>query len=233
MSTRDIVLDRDLLDVLDSIDAVREQGLHLLHQQEQTIHTLQNGEMPTNQVIQQMKFQSRLISQVSQLRGVYRRAVISTRMTKGMTSDARAEVDKLQLQLQNLTYEQSHLKGEIAACEGYASAAPLLVYTCACLLTILSRHKYTSLPLIPAEEFLSIFPDKIVFDKHRLIIARIEHEHAERQALEEKRQGLLKRKQGLIAENNRRKEDLANLDKDLEKFIEVADPIIKTFEKEY
>jgi THO complex subunit 5 len=65
------------------------------------------------------------------------------------------------------------------------------------------------------------------------MIARIAHEHAERQTLEEKRQGLLKRKQGLIAENNRRKEDLANLDKDLERFIEAADPIIKTFEKDY
>jgi THO complex subunit 5 len=97
----------------------------------------------------------------------------------------------------------------------------------------LCRHKYTSLPLIPLEEFLDIFPEKNELDEHELTIARIEHEHAERQALEEKRQGLLKRKQGLIAENNRRKEDLANLDKDLEKFIEAADPIIKTFEKEY
>ena len=52
--------------------------------------------------------------------------------------------------------------------------------------------------------------------------ARINHEHAERQALEEKRQGLLKKKQGLIADNNKRKDDLANLDKDLEKFIEVS-----------
>lgn len=63
--------------------------------------------------------------------------------------------------------------------------------------------------------------------------ARIEHEHAERQKLEEQRQGLLKQKQALIAENNKRKEDLANLDKDLEKFIDAAQPIVRTFEKEY
>ena len=82
------------------------------------------------------------------------------------------------------------------------------------------------------------------------MIARIEHEHTERQALEEQRQCLLKKKQGLTAENKKRKEDLANLDKDLEKFIDVsvaglafgpgilmwaqaAKPIVKTFEKEY
>jgi THO complex subunit 5 len=39
--------------------------------------------------------------------------------------------------------------------------------------------------------------------------------------LEEQRQGLLKKKQGLIADNKKRKDDLANLDKDLEKFIDV------------
>lgn len=86
---------------------------------------------------------------------------------------------------------------------------------------------------MPVDEYLSLFPDKADLDDHELTIARITHEHSQRQMLEEQRQGLLKRKQALIAENNRRKEDLANLDKDLEKFIEAADPIIKTFEKEY
>ena len=82
------------------------------------------------------------------------------------------------------------------------------------------------------------------------MIARIGHEHAEREALEQARQGLLKKKQGLIADNKKRKDDLANLDKDLEKFIDVgfylyisicdytnawkaAKPIQKIFEKEY
>ena len=41
-------------------------------------------------------------------------------------------------------------------------------------------------------------------------------------ALEEQRQALLKKKQGLIADNKKRKDDLANLDKDLEKFIDVS-----------
>jgi hypothetical protein len=114
-------------------------------------------------------------------------------------------------------------------------------------------HKYTQLPLIPVEAFLEQRPDLSDADESTLMEARIAHEHAERQALEEKRQGLLKKKQGLINDNNKRKEDLANLDKDLEKFIEVgispmlcwgrldangllpqaADPIVKTFEKEY
>ena len=54
------------------------------------------------------------------------------------------------------------------------------------------------------------------------MIARIDHEKSEREALEQQRQELLKRKTKLISENKRRRDDLANLDKDLEKFIDVG-----------
>lgn len=62
------------------------------------------------------------------------------------------------------------------------------------------------------------------------MFARINHELAEREALEESRQGLLKKKQGLIADNKKRKEDLASLDKDLENFIDVGFVKIFTLE---
>lgn len=82
-------------------------------------------------------------------------------------------------------------------------------------------HKYLSLPLIPVDEFLELFPEHRESNEHDLMIARINHEHAEREKLEQARQELLKRKQALIAENKKRKDDLANLDQDLEKFIDV------------
>jgi THO complex subunit 5 len=72
------------------------------------------------------------------------------------------------------------------------------------------------------DQFLELHPELKDADEIALTIARIDHEHAERQALEEERQGLLKKKQGLIADNKKRKDDLANLDKDLEKFIDVG-----------
>lgn len=71
------------------------------------------------------------------------------------------------------------------------------------------------------EEFLALHPEHADADEVALTIARIDHEHAERLALEEQRQGLLKKKQGLIADNKKRKDKLADLDKDLEKFIDV------------
>lgn len=86
---------------------------------------------------------------------------------------------------------------------------------------ILGSHKYQQLPLIPAEEFLALFPESAAKDENQLMHARIEHERGEREKLESHRQDLLKRKQKLIAENTRRKEDLANLDQNLEKFIDV------------
>lgn len=85
-----------------------------------------------------------------------------------------------------------------------------------------TSHKYTQLPLIPVEEFLTQHPEHAEADENELMYARIEQERLEREDLEQRRQELLKRKQKLIAENKRRKDDLANLDQDLEKFIDVS-----------
>jgi hypothetical protein len=70
-------------------------------------------------------------------------------------------------------------------------------------------------------EFLLQYPEHASDDENELMIARIDRERTERETLEQQRQELLKRKQKLIVENKRRKDDLANLDKDLEKFIDV------------
>ena len=80
--------------------------------------------------------------------------------------------------------------------------------------------------MIPVEEFLALFPEHNDSDGHELMVARINHEHAEREKLEQARQELLKRKQALIAENNKRKDDLASLDQDLERFIDVCIPFL-------
>lgn len=56
---------------------------------------------------------------LAKLRGLSRRAAFGARTTKQETAEARQEVDRLLLQLQNLYYEQRHLMGEIGACDGY------------------------------------------------------------------------------------------------------------------
>ena len=64
------------------------------------------------------------------------------------------------------------------------------------------------------------------------MFARINHELAEREVLEQQRQGLLKKKQGLIADNKKRKDDLASLDRELEGFIDVSSLIFSSWDFE-
>ncbi|KAM4059659.1 fms-interacting protein [Hirsutella rhossiliensis] len=208
MAVNKIVNDSTLTAVLQVSDQARDQAQALLSLTDQAREGRPSAELQAEIA----KQQKHLLTSISHLRGLHRTACISARETKAVTLEARQEVDRLHLQLQNLYYEQHHLQGEISACESY-------------------DHKYTQLPLIPVEEFLAQHPEHVDNDENELMVARIDHERAEREALEQQRQELLKRKQKLIADNKRRKDDLANLDQDLEKFIDAAKPIMELFEK--
>ncbi|RAH86287.1 hypothetical protein BO86DRAFT_453316 [Aspergillus japonicus CBS 114.51] len=201
MAIRDIVVNPSLLPVLSLSAETREQCMQLLAVLDPSADSYSDSE---ERALAASKEQKQLFALLARLRGLNRDAILRVRDTKQATAEARQEIDRLHLQLQNLYYEQRHLTGEIAACESY-------------------DHKYLALPLIPLEEFLSLHPEHRESDEHDLMIARINHEHAEREKLEQARQELLKRKQALIAENNKRKEDLASLDQDLERFIDTVD----------
>jgi THO complex subunit 5 len=84
---------------------------------------------------------------------------------------------------------------------------------------------------VPVEEVLSLNPELADANEHDMMVARINHEHAERQALEEQRQGLLKKKQSLIAENNKKKDLLGALDKEVEKFVTSATLVQQKFDQ--
>ncbi|KAI9829502.1 MAG: hypothetical protein M1819_006322 [Sarea resinae] len=212
MAVSETISDPFLLSVLASSSQTRQACLSLLDLAETT--DASSSSTTGTSPLEFSRQQKQLYSHLAQLRGLNRDAILAVRATKQSTAEARQEIDRLHLQLQNLYYEQRHLRGEIAACESY-------------------DHKYQALPLLPVADFLAIRPDLSDADENTLMIARINHEHAEREALEQQRQGLLKKKQGLIADNKKRKDDLANLDNDLEKFIDAAKPIQKTFEKEH
>ncbi|KAM5356038.1 hypothetical protein ACJ41O_002684 [Fusarium nematophilum] len=209
MAIDKIVTEPSLVAVLQISDQARDQASSLVNLAERGYN---EGPPSAEEQAEVSKQQKLLFTNISHLRGLHRSACLSARETKAETAEARQEVDRLHLQLQNLYYEQRHLQGEIAACESY-------------------DHKYQQLPLIPVEEFLAQHPEHHNNDENTLMVARIDHERAEREALEQQRQELLKRKQKLIADNKRRKDDLANLDNDLEKFIDAAKPIQKLFEK--
>ncbi|KAI0432125.1 hypothetical protein F5Y09DRAFT_164910 [Xylaria sp. FL1042] len=298
MAVNDIVTDPELATVLAASRDTRLQALNLVDQIATAgpIDAASAGAQ-----LETSKQQKLLITNLAQLRGLHRAANFAARQTKAQTSEARQEVDRLHLQLQNLYYEQRHLQGEIAACESFESVptapvstpdkdvkeqeqtqvedAPVVPAFVASntsipvnqgcegnrnidstvaiidppnlaywdnirrsyrysvteltqkLIEVKNSHSYQQLPLIPVEDFLALKPEHATDDENALMVARIEHERSEREALEQTRMELLKRKQKLIADNKRRKDDLSNLDKELEKFIDSAKPITKLFDK--
>ncbi|KAL8773175.1 MAG: hypothetical protein Q9209_001851 [Squamulea sp. 1 TL-2023] len=230
MASSDIVQDPFLQSVLAASTQARQQCMQLIDLAENSAIP-PSRTLPKDTRIHLSAQQRQLNADLASLRQASRESIFEVRTTKQDTAEARQEVDRLHLQLQNLYYEERHLRGEIFACESY-------------------DHQYQQLPLISIEEFLQLRPEHADEDEKSMMFARINHELAEREALEQQRQELLKRKQALIAENKKRKDDLASLDKDLETFIDVhtqprnvenlhvnccqaAKPIQTLFEKQY
>ena len=88
------------------------------------------------------KYQKTMVALLAQLRGHNRRAIFAVRATKQETAEARQEVDRLLLQVQNLYYEQGHLIGEISACEGYEYVFSKSSFVCAMTDTMVAMHTH-------------------------------------------------------------------------------------------
>lgn len=143
---------------------------------------------------------------LTKLRALHRRSALSVRSTKQQTANARHEVDRLLLQLQNLYYEQKHLMGEISACEGY-------------------DHSYMRLPLVSKDEFVALFPDQVGASDKELMPLRIEYEKQEREKMEAERLRLVQIKDELLKENGRKKDELRKMDEKLEAMVDGLKPL--------
>lgn len=118
MTVRDIVTDPSLLPVLQISANAHTECQKLLALIDPTNASSSNP--PSQETILAISKQQKILySLLAQLRGLNRDAVLRVRETKQLTAEARQEIDRLHLQLQNLYYEQKHLMGEIAACESY------------------------------------------------------------------------------------------------------------------
>lgn len=127
MSIDKIITDTSLKLALETSNQTREQAIALLD----FVSTVSSSAPPSTEVLLQIsKQQKLLLTYLAQLRGLHRDSHAGARETKALTAEARQEVDRLHLQLQNLYYEQRHLQGEIAACESYELVSRKL-----CLLT--------------------------------------------------------------------------------------------------
>lgn len=116
--TSAIVTDQFLQKVLQTSIETRDQCSELLNFVEAT-PVSHSKPLPLDIQLELSKRQKLLYSYLSILRGLNRDAILKVRGTKQTTAEARQEIDRLHLQLQNLYYEERHLRGEIAACESY------------------------------------------------------------------------------------------------------------------
>ncbi|KJX95819.1 THO complex like protein [Zymoseptoria brevis] len=198
------ITDPVLLSVLAAASTARAQSLELLD----IIAASKNSSQDTDAVADSSR---KLTARIAQLRGLNRKAIVSVRNTKQETTEARQEIDALHLVLQNLYYEQRHLRGEIRGCEGF-------------------DHKYQRLPMLAVEEFIEAHPDAAEMSEHDLTIARIEDEHRARQALEEQRLELVKKKEALVKDTNAKKDELGKLDMEVEKWVGGLDGVKGIFE---
>lgn len=118
MRSSDIVIDTYLQSVLEASTQTRQQCVKLIHLAEANAVTAEQ-KAPLEIQLELSKQRNLLYTYLAQLRGLNRNAITKVRNTKQTTAEARQEIDRLHLQLQNLYYEERHLRGEIAACESY------------------------------------------------------------------------------------------------------------------
>lgn len=231
-TTTPLVTDPSLQAVLAAAEEARTQSLAILDTLDayhaSTEHSHKDKTALETELTTQQK---KLTTNLAKLRGLNRKAVLGVRSTKAETGEARQEIDALHLQLQNLYYEQRHLRGEIEACADYEYE---MKYDRVGMILVaknrVHRHVHKTLPLIPIEEFLAAHPEYANSDEHELTIARIQDEHAERQKLEDQRQVLLKKKDAKVKEVNAKKEELGKLDAEMEKWIAGESNVRKIFE---
>lgn len=198
MAIEDLITDPNLRPLLQTSQATLAQTLSVLSWLEEHASAITPSLDTKLKLAQQQKI---LKAYVAKLRGQHRQAAFGARATKQETAEARQEVDRLLLQLQNLYYEQRHLMGEIGACEGY-------------------DHAYTHLPLRPLDEYLTQFPDQVELSEEELMPLRIGHEKQEREKMEQERLELVKVKDDLVKENTRKKDELKKMDEKLEAMID-------------
>lgn len=115
MAVSDLITDPALIPLLSSSHKTLAHMLDMMNWVDQN----QSVESSLETQLMLSKYQKTTIALLARLRGHNRRAIFGVRSTKHETAEARQEVDRLLLQLQNLYYEQRHLMGEIGACEGY------------------------------------------------------------------------------------------------------------------
>lgn len=151
---------------------------------------------------------------VTLLRRCNRQAHLDAREVKQQTAAHKARIDRLQLELQGLHYQQRHLQQAIQRCRD----AP---------------HSYSQIQLQPDVELLAARPElkDMNANSREMMEARLQFELETRAALEAERKALGAQKQQLVTENKQRSQDLEALERQLDAFVSSAEALSATLQK--
>jgi THO complex subunit 5 len=119
MALADMVTETSLGAVLQVADQARDEAAKLLELLDEALSSDDFAALSPEAQGRMLKQQKRMFTAIAQLRGLHRAVNLEAREIKAVTAEARLEVDRLHLQLQNLYYEKRHLRNEIVACESY------------------------------------------------------------------------------------------------------------------
>lgn len=154
-----IVIDPFLQSVLQVSTQTRQQCMDLIDfSSANAVSATQQQQDPTeNSTIHRdlTKQQRTLYAHLGELRSLNRNAILQVRETKHLTAEARQEIDRLHLHLQNLYYEERHLRGEIAGCESYELVGSFLLSIYLSIyyfFFVFGRGKGAYFPLLPRRE---------------------------------------------------------------------------------
>jgi predicted RNase H-like nuclease (RuvC/YqgF family) len=107
------VTDSSILHVRDTINQIKAVAARV-----QSLRA-RIDDLSEDERVQLQTDQKKLTNLKIMVRGFNREMYLQNRAVKQCTSEAKAEVDNLYLTLQNLKYEQQHLRSEIQDCRNY------------------------------------------------------------------------------------------------------------------
>lgn len=114
--------DPSIIRVRDTVHQIKLLTNRIIHLRSQ-LHASEDDEIQQQIATDQKKLSNLKIM----LRGFNREMYLENRSVKTATSEAKAQVDNLYLNLQNLKYEQQHLRSEIQDCRNYVYSSLSLV----------------------------------------------------------------------------------------------------------
>ncbi|KAI9599600.1 Fms-interacting protein-domain-containing protein [Syncephalis fuscata] len=152
------------------------------------------------------------LGMVAKLKQFNRTAYFNGRDAKAYATTFRDNLEKQHLDLQNLLYEQTHLREEIRKCRE-------------------REYLYTEVDMYTQEEFMEKASEELCttsVDAHTLMLNRLQFELQERERLKEQENELLKQRQEFLYENKKRGEELRQVDDQFEAFAKMVQPMVKS-----